>query len=509
MATRLLPFYRTGGLLSGGGGGGPLGDATVWPAVADWTDFGSIPGPLRVSDFAPVNDLGPVGSSGLAVYGGVDWALYQAVFPTVADLLAFAELIATSAIAVVGTGVETDPAYQYDGSQWLRMPDEVHYIWQDRIDWADLATIADPQIDDEALVGTLGTADSSARAQKHSLQWRLTEGNWATVADMTAWPQVGQAVHAGAIGRVKASGGSASDAVPYVYQSGAWVRYAGLTAGFAWDITDLTNIDPSGIGATQIGDFARYTNPTTSAVEVYRLRSVPAVGSINLTVWVPASIYDEAGLTIRGYLLGTEPSMPASGGTIQGYLVTTSGASASVTTSSGEVVLACTSASHFANVKSTYVLTENDRVYVRLNLRLSQAAAVNVSFYHLLYDNGASKSQFITTQNPTLPSGNAGKYLATTAAIGLVGSTNMVRSAGTPLTNTAELVEILADGTLDAGPPINPTFMVNVSRNARPYFSMRRAAQTGTDTGQHLLQVLSGAAGAQSARFSYLYFMTY
>jgi hypothetical protein len=201
--------------------------------------------------------------------------------------------------------------------------------------------------------------------------------------------------------------------------------------------------------------------------------------------------------------------MPASGGTIQGYTVTTSGASASVTTSGGEVVLACTSAGHFANIKSTYVLTEDDRVYVRLNLRLSQAAAVNVSFYHLLYDNGTSKSQFITTQNPTLPSGNAGKYLATTAAIGLIGSTNMVRSAGTPITNTAELVEILADGTLEAGSPPNPNFMVNVSRNARPYFSMRRRAQTGTETGQHLLQVLSGAAGAQTASFSYLYFMTY
>ena len=398
---RLLPFYRTGGLLSGGGGGGPLGDATVWPAVLDWTDFGSIPGPLRAGDRVEVTDLVP--GFGIAQYDGTDWRLSQGFFPTVADLLAFGELLQTGTIAFVGTVAATDPAYYYDGAQWLRMAD---------------------------------------------------------------------------------------------------------TVPFAWDITDLTNIDPSGIGATQIGDFAKYTNPTTSAVEVYRLRAVSAVGGGSLTVWVPASIYDEAGLTIRGYLIGTE-TMPASGGTIQGYTVTTSGASASVTTSGGEVVLACTSASHYANVKSTYVLTENDRVYVRLNLRLSQAAAVNVSFYHLLYDNGASKSQFITTQNPTLPSGNAGKYLATTAAIGLVGSTNMVRSAGTPLTNTAELVEILADGTLDAGPPINPTFMVNVSRNARPYFSMRRAAQTGTDTGQHLLQVLSGAAGAQSARFSYLYFMTY
>jgi hypothetical protein len=308
---------------------------------------------------------------------------------------------------------------------------------------------------------------------------------------------------------VKSGGGHDEEAIAYSYQGGAFVRFgATTTQGYAWDITDLTNIDPSGIGATQIGDFARYTNPTTGAIEVYRLRSVPAVGSINLTVWVPASIYGEAGLTIRGYLIGTE-AMPASGNSIQGYLVTTSGGTASVTTSGGEVVLASTTATHFANLKSTYVLTEDDRVYVRMNLRLSQAGGVNMTFYNALYDNGTTKSQFITAQNPTAPAGNTGKYLPTTGGVVLVGSTAMIRSTGTAIGNTAELVEILADGTLEAGSPPNPNFMVNVSRNARPYFSMRRRAQTGTETGQHLLQVFNGANGAHTASFSYLYFMTY
>lgn len=88
MATRLLPFYRTGGLLSGGGGGGPLGEATVWDPVADWTDFGSIPGPLRSGDRVRVDDLVP--GVGFAEYDGANWRLAQAVFPTEADLLAFA-----------------------------------------------------------------------------------------------------------------------------------------------------------------------------------------------------------------------------------------------------------------------------------------------------------------------------------------------------------------------------------------------------------------------------------
>ena len=129
---RILPFYRTGASLSGGGGGGVLGDATVWPAVLDWTALGTIAGPLRSGDLAAVTDLGPVGSSGLARYNGADWELQQAIFATVADLLAFGgggELIAADAIAIVGTGIETDPAYFYTGSAWERMADNVPFAW--------------------------------------------------------------------------------------------------------------------------------------------------------------------------------------------------------------------------------------------------------------------------------------------------------------------------------------------------------------------------------------------
>lgn len=126
---RILPFYRTGGLLSGGGGGGVLGDATVWPAVLDWTALGTIAGPLRVGDRVPVGDLGP--GVGIAEYNGTDWELVQAVFATVADLNAFSELIVWGATASVGTGVETDPMYYYDGStsQWLRMAEGIPWAY--------------------------------------------------------------------------------------------------------------------------------------------------------------------------------------------------------------------------------------------------------------------------------------------------------------------------------------------------------------------------------------------
>ena len=125
---RILPFYRTGASLSGGGGGGVLGDATVWPAVLDWSSLGTIAGPLRVGDRVEVSDLQP-GLAYAARYSGSDWELAQAVFPTVSDLLNFSQPIFTSATAIVGSGVETDPMYYYDGSNWQRMADTVPFAW--------------------------------------------------------------------------------------------------------------------------------------------------------------------------------------------------------------------------------------------------------------------------------------------------------------------------------------------------------------------------------------------
>ena len=123
---RLLPFYRTGMALSGGGGGAP-GDATVWPAVGDWVSLGTIAGPLRVGDRATIIDLLP--GYGVAQYNGSAWELVQAVFSTVADLSGFGDPIAAGATAIVGTGIETDPMYYHDGAQWLRMPDGVPFAW--------------------------------------------------------------------------------------------------------------------------------------------------------------------------------------------------------------------------------------------------------------------------------------------------------------------------------------------------------------------------------------------
>ena len=120
------------GLASAGrvvAGGGPLGDATVWPAVLDWASLGTIAGPLRVGDRVEVSDLQPGLAYAARYSGGGGWELAQAVFPTVADLLDFNEPIFTSATAIVGTGAATDPVYYYTGSAWARMADTVPFAW--------------------------------------------------------------------------------------------------------------------------------------------------------------------------------------------------------------------------------------------------------------------------------------------------------------------------------------------------------------------------------------------
>lgn len=295
---RLLPFYRTGASLSGGGGGGVLGTATVWGPVFDWTALGTIAGPLRVGDFALVNDLQP--GSGLARYDGTDWRLFQAVFPTVADLLAFGELINSNAIAIVGTGIETNPAYFYTGSAWKRMPDGIGYVWTQRLNWADLSTVPAPQDGDRVAVQTLGTANSSGVAQRVSGAWRLVQGRFATVADMVAFPNP---IEPGAFAEVKAGGGHDDDSVTYVRQGGSWVRYAGLTAGFAWTLSSLNDFSAVGL---QDGDYGVFTPSGGGRIVLRYKAACNRVGGGTVPLWVPPEAYAGTGLQIDCYAIGSE-----------------------------------------------------------------------------------------------------------------------------------------------------------------------------------------------------------
>jgi hypothetical protein len=139
---RILPFYRTGGVVSGGGGGNtgiPLGP---------FNDWSELPASAQDGAFADVLDLGPTSSTGVALYnaGAGQWQLQFGYFETLADLNAFTDPKALTAVAAVGP-LLNDPEsvrYQWDDPnvQWLRTPDTVPYAWT--LTETQLLTGADP-----------------------------------------------------------------------------------------------------------------------------------------------------------------------------------------------------------------------------------------------------------------------------------------------------------------------------------------------------------------------------
>jgi hypothetical protein len=326
MIAKWLGLIEAGRLSSGGGS--PLGDATVWNSITDWTDFGSIPGPLRNGDLVPVTDLLP--GFGIAQYNGSDWELKQALFPTKADLEAFPELVGTGAIAIVGTGVETDPIYYSDGTTWFRTPDGTRYIYPNELDWASLPTEDTIKADDEAVVASLGLGNAYGRAVYDGTDWLLSRAWFDSVADMTAFPELKSV---GALASVEASASDDENAVRYQWNGSAWARTAALTAGYAWTLTEsqaLTGADPSGIGALKDGDFGIYT-PANGAPIVLRFKEACPVavgaGGVPRPVWMIPEAY--AGTPeVVAYLTGSETGVLATTLAAQGWTVTTTGSGA-------------------------------------------------------------------------------------------------------------------------------------------------------------------------------------
>lgn len=181
-------------------------------------------------------------------------------------------------------------------------------IWGAVGNWADLSTIpaGDIRDNDEVPVNHLGTPHSSGIAQRHGSEWRLMEGKWETVADMVAWNTTpGQVVHAGAFAQVKDNGGHDDDSVTYIYQGGNWVRFAGLTAGYAWTLSSLQDFSAIGL---KDGDFGIFTPSGGSPITVrYKAACniASGAGSGTIPIWLPPVVY--AGTPeIKAYLIGTE-----------------------------------------------------------------------------------------------------------------------------------------------------------------------------------------------------------
>jgi len=117
---RILPFYRTGSSISGGGGGGNTGVPLIVPT---WLALTFLPGTFDAR--AIVADIDGNGNQGMAIWdtGIAQWSLERGFFTTVAQMNAFAQPIYSSALASVGGNYDaTDTQYVWTGSAWVRTP---------------------------------------------------------------------------------------------------------------------------------------------------------------------------------------------------------------------------------------------------------------------------------------------------------------------------------------------------------------------------------------------------
>ena len=107
----------------------------IWQSANDWADLLSIPTDnLMASDLRSVISLGFGAAYGTAIWNGSNWDLFLGFFESVADMNAFAvtNSIFYAALASVYPGAvnsELSVRFFWDGLQWVRAPDGIHYVY--------------------------------------------------------------------------------------------------------------------------------------------------------------------------------------------------------------------------------------------------------------------------------------------------------------------------------------------------------------------------------------------
>jgi hypothetical protein len=199
-------------------------------------------------------------------------------------------------------------------------------------DWSELPASAQDRA--VAVVLDLGPTSSYGLAayDAGAGQWQLSFGYFLTLADLNAFAYLKAA-------DALASVGPLDDPTSVRYQwddpNVQWLRTPDPVP-FAWTITSLDQADPSGIGATQVGDYGTFTDPITGAINVYRLASIaiaPGIGGGTVTRWIPEDVYGRANLQVVAYCVGDE-AMPGYGSSLRGYTYDRTGA-ATIGTVSG------------------------------------------------------------------------------------------------------------------------------------------------------------------------------
>lgn len=446
---RILPFYRTGGALSGGGGGGGNTGVPLGP----FNDWSELPASAQGGALAFVADLGPLNSYGIARYeaaGPVEWQLLLGTFLTLADLQSFAQPIGFNALASVGPSLD-DPdsvRYQWDDSllvpAWVRTPDPVEYIYA-AIDWATLPAQDTIQADDEAVVASLGLGNAYGRAVYDGTDWLLSRAWFDTVADMTAFPELKSV---GALASVEASASDDENGVRYQWNGSAWARTAALTAGYAWTLTQaqlVSGADPSGIGAVQEGDYGVFTPAGVPIVVRYKAATtvVAGAGGVAQAQWLPPEVY--AGTpTIQAYLVGTEDVSNDVALNAQGWPTVTR-TNGTLTSQTTRVRLATTTASgnvSFATLTSG--VTTTTKVYARALTRMQVGSGTGTA---TAFCSPGSTNNGTTGITPAYISHNAAKgtFFWTGSADGSTGVDKPSQAAVAGLSGTDDLIEIIVN----------------------------------------------------------------
>jgi hypothetical protein len=231
-------------------------------------------------------------------------------FLTLADLNAFTEPKALTAVAAVGPSLDAPDSvrYQWDDPnvQWLRTPDPVHYLYPQALDWASLPAEDTVQNMDEAKVADLGYMHSSGVAERHGNAWELLQGKFQNVADMNDFDDTVADVRPNAIGLVKSGGGHDEEAIAYSYQGGAFVRFgATVTQGYAWTLSSTRDFSAIGL---QDGDFGVFTPSGGQPILLrYKAACTTAYGS-PMQAWMTPIAY--AGTPVmQAWTDGTESNV--------------------------------------------------------------------------------------------------------------------------------------------------------------------------------------------------------
>ena len=248
-------------------------------------------------------------------------------------------------------------------------------------DWAALpASAQDGALASVTSLGP-GNAYGIAVYDGGASEWALYMAWFDTVADMIAFSDP---ISTGALASVEQSASDDENAVRYQWDGSAWARTAALTSGYAWTLTSITDLDPSGVGATRTGDYGDLNG------SLYRLTAPLALPNGGTrAVWVPADLYAKT-WSVVGYADGTESLATVA---LQGLTVVTTG-TGTVTALGTEYQLLPNGGSSTAGLQ---VVTTNRRYLMRAKLRASRPSSGTHTAQMLLSQNSLA-AVFARTQ---------------------------------------------------------------------------------------------------------------